>query len=346
MHPPDQRRSPTAQLPGVHPIGRRSRSTPRHNYGPTGALDPLAEPDASGASSVGTGPTSFRPDPLVSIIIPAFNHERFVGQCLDSVLADDYPNKEIVVIDDGSSDGTFDVIKSWADRHAHAVPISVFSRPNRGVTCTLNELLLMARGELVLPIASDDYLLPGGVRALVMALAADPSYRAVFGDCVVVDAAGQMVFPSTLFGYRHTNRDRLVELLADELITNWTVAGPALLYVREPILSMGGYSEDLFVEDWDFYLRLVAKGWLRFVDCKVSAYRLHDSNAHRNPARVGHRGERRKVALRAARHFRGRRRRLLLRQALYFSPVQLAHLLRRAARKAIKVIARTLASRG
>lgn len=323
-------------------------------YGPTGVLNRRAEPDASGPSFVGAGPTSHRREPLVSIIIPAFNHERFVGQCLDSVVADDYPNKEIVVIDDGSSDGTLHVIESWADGHGRAIPISVVSRPNRGATRTLNELLLMARGELVLPVASDDYLLPGGIRALVTALAADPSCLAVFGDCVVVDEAGQMIFPSALFGYRHTNRDWLVRRLADELITNWTVAGPALLYVREPILSIGGYSEDLLVEDWDFYLRLAAKGWLRFVDCKVAAYRLHGGNAHLDPGTERWRGrEARKVALRVARHYRGRRRLLLLLQSLSYLPPllglrkgKLTHLPRRAARKAIKVTARTLAAFG
>lgn len=322
--------------------------------GPTYVLNRPVEPDASGLPLVGAGPTSHRQEPLVSIIIPAFNHERFVGQCLDSVVADDYPNKEIIVIDDGSSDGTLDVIESWADGHDRATPISVVSRPNRGVTRTLNELLLMARGELVLPMASDDYLLPGGVRALVTALAADPTYQAVFGDCIVVDKSGQMVFPSTLSGYRRTNRDWLVRRLADELITNWTVAGSAMLYVREPILSIGGYSEDLLIEDWDFYLRLAAKGWLRFVDCKVSAYRLHDTNQHLNPDTVS-RGdiEKRKVALRAARYYRGRRRLILLLEALSFSaPLlglrrgKLTHLPRRVAKKVLKVTARALAALG
>ena len=163
-----------------------------------------------------------------------------------------------------------------------------------------------------------------------------------------------MIFPSALFGYRHTNRGWLVRRLADELITNWTVAGPALLYVRQPVLSIGGYGEDLLVEDWDFYLRLAAKGWLRFVDCTVSAYRLHDSNAHRNRETERRRSnDERKVALRAARHYRGRRRLILLLEVLTLSPPlsglrkgKLTHLPRRAARRAIKVTARALASLG
>lgn len=297
---------------------------------------------------------TYAPEPFVSILIPAYNHARFVAECLDSIVADDYPNKEIVIIDDGSSDETLDVIEAWAEAHRDAVPISVVSRPNRGAARTLNELLRRARGDLVFPIASDDYLLPGGMRALVTALTATPACQAVFGDCLVVDKSGRTVHASALYEYRHTNRDWLVRRLADELITNWTVAGPALLYVRQSILLIGGYSEGLVVEDWDFYLRLAARGWLRYVDCTVSAYRLHDSNAHRNPETVRERGnEERKVALRAARLYRGRRRLMLLLEALALAPPLLglrkgtfSHVPRRATRRAIKVASRGLASIG
>lgn len=293
-------------------------------------------------------------EPLVSVIVPAFNHERFIGRCLDSIAENDYTNKEIVVIDDGSSDGTSNAVRAWADRPGRATPISFVSRPNRGVTPTLNELLGMAHGDLVLPVASDDYLLPGGIRALVAALAADPDARAVFGECIVVDDADQTLFSSTLSGYRKTNREWLVRRLADELITNWTLAGPALLYDRESILSIGGYREDLIIEDWDFYLRLAAKGWLRFADCKVAAYRLHDTNQHLNPETV-RRGniERRRVALAAALEFRGRRRLILRLEALSYAGPLLglqrgkpSQLPQRVARKAIRVTARALASIG
>jgi glycosyltransferase involved in cell wall biosynthesis len=308
----------------------------------------------SGYSSDEAGPASVRRVPLVSIIIPAFNHARFVGRCLDSVVADDYPNKEIVVIDDGSSDGTLRVIASWADELREAIPISVVSRPNRGATRTLNELLLMAHGEFVFPIASDDYLLPGGIGTLVAALSGDPTCQAVFADCIVVDDADLVVFTSALSGYRRTNRDWLVRRLADELITNWTVAGPALLYAREPIISVGGYDADLLVEDWDFYLKLASKGWLRFVDRTVAAYRLHQGNEHRNPETQLRRDrERKSVALKAARRFRGRRRLVLLLEAVLYSPPllglkagRLRDLPGRAVSKVIRMSARALASLG
>jgi Glycosyl transferase family 2 len=143
-------------------------ASPRgHRLSPTDVLNRPAESDARGHAFAEADPTSGGREPLVSVIIPAFNHGRFVRQCLDSVADDDYSNKEIVIIDDGSVDGTLAVIESWADEPRAEIPILVVSRPNRGITRTLNELLHKARGQLGLSIANDGYRLLGGVRALV-----------------------------------------------------------------------------------------------------------------------------------------------------------------------------------
>lgn len=86
--------------------------------------------------------------PLVSVLIPAFNHARFVQRCLDSVLEDPYPSKEIVIINDGSSDDTGEQIAAWIALHGHRVPVQFVQRSNRGVAATLNELALRARGSI------------------------------------------------------------------------------------------------------------------------------------------------------------------------------------------------------
>lgn len=70
--------------------------------------------------------------PLVSVLIPAFNHEHFVQRCLDSVLEDPYPCKEIVIIDDGSSDATGEKISQWISDHGHRLPVHFVQRENRG----------------------------------------------------------------------------------------------------------------------------------------------------------------------------------------------------------------------
>src|SRR5947209_7638075 len=99
--------------------------------------------------------------PLVSIIITSYNYGRYLRQCIDSALAQTYPNREVIVIDDGSSDDSPDVIRSYGDR-VHAI-----LKPNEGPASSWNLGFANSRGEFVLFLDSDDVLLPTAVeRAL------------------------------------------------------------------------------------------------------------------------------------------------------------------------------------
>ena len=102
--------------------------------------------------------------PLVSVIVPSYNHARFVQACLESVAADPYPAKELVIIDDGSTDGSAHVIQSWIEQpSASELAIRYEVHPNHGQTRTLNELLALASGRYIAYVASDDLLVPGGL---------------------------------------------------------------------------------------------------------------------------------------------------------------------------------------
>jgi glycosyltransferase involved in cell wall biosynthesis len=253
--------------------------------------------------------------------MPAHNHERFVQRSLDSILADEYPNKELIVIDDGSTDGTLAAVQRWAELHKTEISISVTSRPNRGIGRTLNELLRAAHGEYVVSVASDDYLLPGGLSGLVAALEASEC-EAVFGDAQVVDEVGNLLYDSVLFEYHQANRERLTTNLAHELIFNWNAGCTVTLCRRQSILEMGGYSENTIAEDWDFYLRLAARGWLQFVNHTATAYRLHGTNTHRDPETVPILIEQHvRILRKVAPEFHGRTRWLLLAKLAYNSPV-------------------------
>jgi glycosyltransferase involved in cell wall biosynthesis len=132
--------------------------------------------------------------PLVSILIPLYNHEHFIAKCLDSVLEDTYPDKEIVIIDDGSKDSSAEVVMQWRSAQSESLPCSFtfISRENRGVTSTLNELVALAQGGLLAILASDDYLLPGGIEARTNYLEQNRDKLAVIGDCKLVDYQGEL----------------------------------------------------------------------------------------------------------------------------------------------------------
>ena len=218
--------------------------------------------------------------PLVSLLIPAYNHQAYVQQTLDAIIHDDYPRKEIVIIDDGSVDDTDAVIRDWIRKHEAHITVKYRSRPNKGLTKTLNELLSLAEGEYLVAIASDDYLLPGGIRKRVDYLRAHPEKYAVFADCIVVDAQSRTVSQSALFDYRHADRSRLSSDagIRREFLTNFAMPGPVLMVRRDFYTQFGGYDDEMYIEDYDLYLRFAAHDAIGFLDEKVSAYRIHDTN--------------------------------------------------------------------
>ncbi|KOR43350.1 glycosyl transferase [Xanthomonas oryzae] len=262
--------------------------------------------------------------PLVSVLIPAFNHERFVQRCLDSVLEDPYPCKEIVIIDDGSSDATGERISQWISDHGHRLPVHFVQRENRGVAATLNELALRARGKYLRLGASDDYLLPGGLDAQVRYLRAHPQKLAVIGDAWVVDAHGQLLHGSAMRDLHGVDTElyRAESGIRRAVIRHWAVSGAVALLRRSAFDACTGWDESLRIEDWDFFLRLAARDALGFVDLPVCAYRLHGNNLSKTvhvPARIANLRESRQVALRCAPLFDEPDRTLLRAQAHYIA---------------------------
>jgi len=260
--------------------------------------------------------------PLVSILVPAFNHEHFVRRCLDSVLEDPWPAKELLIIDDGSSDGTGERIAAWVAEHGGEIPVRFLRRPNKGVAATLNELAALAQGEFLRLGASDDYFLPGGLEAQVRYLQAHPHKQAVVGDSVVVDQHDRVLHDSGMCGLHRADK-RLYRTDAGirrAVIGQWAVGGAVVLLRREAPERVGGWTEGLRIDDWDFFLRLAARDALGFIDVRVCAYRVHEANLSKTrhvATRVAHLGESRGIALRHAALFEGKDRTLLEAQVHY-----------------------------
>jgi glycosyltransferase involved in cell wall biosynthesis len=225
--------------------------------------------------------------PLVSIIVPLYNHVHYVTATLESFLNEGHPNLEVVIIDDGSTDDSFMVAQTWFARHPNAFTNVILEhQENAGITKTLNRLVARANGEFITMVASDDLLLSGGIQARLAALERRPDWLAVFGDATVIDSQGVQTATSAL---RKINGANLKALGSDqfrtrELILRWSVPGPVLLYRRRAIETIGGYDETGFIEDRDFYLRLLAQNALGFINQAVAVYRLHARNTIAAPA--------------------------------------------------------------
>ena len=125
--------------------------------------------------------------PLVTVITPSYNQGHFIRETIESLLSQDYPRIEYIIMDGASSDDTAAVAGDYFDR------LTFISEPDRGQTHAINKGFAMARGEIVAWLNSDDIFLPNAVSDAVAALLDDPTLRMVYGEGNQIDAAGRTI---------------------------------------------------------------------------------------------------------------------------------------------------------
>lgn len=220
-------------------------------------------------------------EPLVSILVPVYNHEKYVHECLNSFLELKYKNWEILVCDDGSQDASLSVIQRWWKNNP-AVRFTLLTQENQGVCRTLNRLIESANGEYIVICASDDLLLPESIGERMAILCSNPNVDVVIGDAVVIDERSREIHQSAMRSLYHANFAALMKKPSRELVLNWSIVGPTLLARRSLYNKVGLYDVSLQVEDRDFYLRCLAMAKLHFLPVVVAKYRIHSTNASRN----------------------------------------------------------------
>ena len=161
--------------------------------------------------------------PLVSIVMPSFNQVSYLETALRSVLEQDYPNVELIVIDGGSTDGSLEILKRYDDRLAHWQ-----SRPDKGQADAINQGLRRSNGEFVAWLNSDDVYLPEAIREAVEALQSNPDVGMVYADGYMVDAELKLLDRHT---YPQVN---LIDLLCFEVILQ-----PAVFMRRQALEEIG-----------------------------------------------------------------------------------------------------------
>ena len=130
---------------------------------------------------------------LVSIIIPCYNHENFIERTLNSVIEDTYEHKEIIIINDGSTDNSDVKIQEWIAALKQKESIRYINRPNKGICATINEMLELARGKYILPLASDDCLFGDTITRRVKILEERPDKYVLLNDAYVIDDAASVL---------------------------------------------------------------------------------------------------------------------------------------------------------
>lgn len=209
--------------------------------------------------------------PKVSIITPVYNGERFIAQAIESVLAQTYPHWELIVVDDGSTDNTREVVARFTDPRIRYV-----YQENRGQAAALNHGLELARGEYVTTLDADDWLTPTSFQDRATYLDAHAEFDAVYCDGYYCGPSGEIIMRFSDNRVGNPTGDIYDSLV----VTSLFAAGSAVMIRRELLLEHGlQYDESImWCQDWDFYIRV--SQWARFgyVDSCTVYYRLHGAN--------------------------------------------------------------------
>ena len=228
-------------------------------------------------------PAFIRKRRRICVLIPAFNHEHYVGDAIASVLAQDWPDIQLLVMDDGSTDGTLDVA-ARAIEGERRVSCSLTSQSNAGVSITLNRLMERADGELLAILNSDDCYAPGRLTRIAGRAEGTESFFGFSGvDLVETGGANDL--------------HRLKEWYADALrmaacmpsagfallLANLTISSSNFVFSQDLVAKSCGFDPSLpLTQDWDFVLRCLPFAEPLFQPEPLLRYRVHPLNTWRN----------------------------------------------------------------
>jgi len=199
--------------------------------------------------------------PLVSIVTPSYNQARFLEETIRSVLAQDYPRLEYIIVDGASTDGSLEIIQNYTDRLTWWV-----SEPDQGQTDAINKGFSKAKGEILAWLNSDDTYRPGAVSAAIKGFLQYPEYGLVYGGADFIDEKGDLIgrFPARQTDYRRLRQGyvHIPQQAAFFRASFWRKVGP---------LDPSFY----FAMDYDLWVRIAAIAPIRYMPEVWANFRLH-----------------------------------------------------------------------
>lgn len=205
--------------------------------------------------------------PIVSVIIPVYNQEKYIKECVESVLNQDYENLEIIVIDDGSTDRTPEILKEFGEK------IRYVRQENRGPASALNYGIRLAHGEFIGWLGSDDVYLPSKIKYQVKKFQEDTSLALIYTDYIMINSEGNELrvvsCPSPL-----------PEQFVKVLLAGNFINGSTVLMSKEYHEKVGYYDENLKASmDGDMWFRLLRHGFkFGHISIPLVKYRWHPAN--------------------------------------------------------------------
>ncbi|KPW79220.1 Glycosyl transferase, group 2 family protein [Pseudomonas syringae pv. cerasicola] len=214
---------------------------------------------------------SLTPQPLVSIVAPCYNAERFLEAALQSIFAQDYGNFEVIIVDDGSTDNSIAMLESLQARY----PFQLYRQANQGVSAALNHGLRHAKGVYLSTPDLDDIMLPFSLRIRAQYLDEHPEVGCVGALISYMDCDGNTI--------KCQSRDYIERLTFDDVLRGAVVVGaPVALYRMQAMRDANGYDPEIKVQDFQATLRIARLGYeMHVIPEVVTRYRRHPNNLSR-----------------------------------------------------------------
>lgn len=218
---------------------------------------------------------------MISIVIPSYNHEKYLQRCIDSVLMQTYEDWELIIIDDGSKDSSNEIIASYLDKR-----IKHIMQENAGAHNAINRGLALAEGEYLTILNSDDEYHPNRLEKSLQAFSQNSSIDFISTWIDIVDPDSKKIGTKKAWEnmepWEIKNKDLTFagteDYALNALMSNFVSTTSNMIFKREVYEQVGGMRNLRFAHDWDFLLRICSEFNCYNLKEALLSYRVHNSN--------------------------------------------------------------------
>ncbi|MCB0392289.1 MAG: glycosyltransferase [Bdellovibrionales bacterium] len=212
--------------------------------------------------------------PLISLYLVNYNYGKYIEESIRSVLNQSYQNFELIIIDDGSEDNSYEIIQQYK---SNSKVLTIFQK-NKGLVRTNNVALSVARGKYIMRLDADDYLDPKALEKMCEKLEQETDAVLVFPDYFIIDEHGEIVHQYQRFDFK-----------SEELLLEKPAHGAVTMIRTDFLRSVGGYDEDFSCQDgYDLWLKVFKNHKVLNISEPLFYYRQHGSNLTKNQRHLYH----------------------------------------------------------
>lgn len=216
-------------------------------------------------------------NPLVSVVIPSYNHSKYIEKAVLSVIHQTYKNIELIVIDDGSDDGSKKILSDLSQKFN----FQLISRSNKGLISTLNEALELASGEYFTMLGSDDYFKKNKIELQIDYFQNHSDTMLCYSNLMFIDADGRILKKGKTKHFKSG-------FVFKDLIYKNFIPLPTVMLKTSVVKEAGGFDDRFFLEDYPLWLKIAKNHPIGYMKDCLTYYRLHGNNVSGNLIKMIH----------------------------------------------------------